>query len=562
MNGTRVEVIRDIETWINNSEDPQILWLLGMAGTGKTAIAWTVCSRTTEDARIIFGGSFFCSRLTGLATQRDVRCVIPTLALLLARKSPEFSSVLADELVRDPDVLHKQLNVQVEQLLYKPLSALKNCLTPIFFVIDGLDECGGQPSADGSVDDVEGRRVVSEMLEALVALARYPVKLPVKFMVTSRPETHIRDTAVSDISLSTILRLHSINKAQVEEDIRLYISTILSSNHRLSAHFKPDDADMLVRVSDGLFIVAATALKYILGAGLRGIDGATLQFKRLFNNSRDGLSIGAAAPLDKMYALILMDAANVAESEANELQEMLQFLGALLCTRMVLSVAALEEILGMEKTHLRAKLAGLHAVIHVPETDEEPSLRTLHASFGDYLFGRADNRLRIASTAGHDTLAGGCLRRLKQNDLCFNVSRSQSSFDFNPSEAPDWLALSLIYACMHWAHHIDSASNRAAFDSEIGLSLRPKFLFWLEVLSVLGKIGLASVSLRIAVSAVSHVDFKGQAATRLCYNRPKRKLFYSFSVTPAYLLRRRTSLLPRVHLTSTSLHLHLRPKTR
>jgi len=202
------------------------------------------------------------------------------------------------------------------------------------------------------------------MLEALIALARYPVKLPIKFLVTSRPETHIRDTPVSDTSFSTIMRLHTVNKAQVTEDIRLYVSTKLSSKPLLNEQFTSENVDMLVRLRDGLFIVAATALKYILGSS---IDVAAVRFETLPNDSRDSLSIGAAAPLDRMYALILIDAVNVAGSKANELQAMLQILGALLW--MVLTMAALAEILEMPKTHLRARLSRLHAVIHVPDVD-------------------------------------------------------------------------------------------------------------------------------------------------------------------------------------------------
>jgi len=512
MEGTRVQIIRDIEAWILDFKGPQIFWLTGMAGTGKSAIAWTICSRAAAHVEIILGGSFFCSRSTGLAAQRDIRCVVPTLARLLARQSSKFSRALAEELVRDPDVLHKQVTAQVEQLLYKPLLALKNSRVPIVFVVDALDECGGQSSANGAADDAESHRIVSEMLEALVALARYPVKLPVKFLVTSRPETHIRDTPVSDTEFSTILRLHTVNKAQVTEDIRLYISTKLSTKPRLRSQFTSDDVDALARLSDGLFIVATTAMQYILGAS---IDAAAMRFETLLSVSRDSLSTEAAAPLDRMYAIILIDAAKVAETNADELRALLEMLGALLCTRMVLSVVALADLLEISRAHLRARLTRLHAVVYVPEEDEEVGLRALHASFGDYLFGRADGRLRISVTLGHDVLARGCLRRLTHEDLCFNVSRARSSFEPNPSNASEFLALSFKYACLHWAHHVNFASNRSAFDAAIGCTFRSKFLFWLEVLSALGKVGLASGLLRIAQLAVSHIDNDGHVSTHL-----------------------------------------------
>ena len=85
-----------------------------MAGTGKTSISKTVCEQASEDAEIILGGSFFCSRSTGLAAQRDIRCVIPTLTRLLARDSVEFRLALA-ETIHD-EIQHKEVSTQVELL--------------------------------------------------------------------------------------------------------------------------------------------------------------------------------------------------------------------------------------------------------------------------------------------------------------------------------------------------------------------------------------------------------------------------------------------------------------
>jgi len=319
MEGTRVQILRDIDNWIKDPNSQQIFWLTGLAGTGKSAIAWTVCLRASNDPEIVLGGSFFCSRSASWAAQRDVRCVIPTLAQLLARQSTTFSQALANELTLDPDILHKRIPTQIEKLLTRPLLALANSRVPVVFVIDALDECGGQSTANGTLDDAETHRIVSEMLDALVAFSRANLGLPIRFLVTSRPETHIRDTPVSDSEFAKVLRLHTVNEKQVTTDIRLYIATRLLSTPKLRARFTDNDANMLSQLCDGLFIVATTALQYALGAG---IDRAATRFKTLLNTSRDGLSTGAAAPLDRMYALILEDAARVEESESNELPAM------------------------------------------------------------------------------------------------------------------------------------------------------------------------------------------------------------------------------------------------
>jgi len=501
MAGTRVDFIRMIEIWIQNPDDPPIFWLAGMAGMGKTSIAWTICSHADTDINVVFGGSFFCSRSTGSIGQRDIRCVVPTLAQLMAFQSVEFGKALAEELARDPGVLEKQIGVQIERLLYKPLLALKDSRVPILFVIDALDECGGVTATDGTTDDAETHRIVSELLEALVTFSRYEVKLPVKFLVTSRPETHIRDTSVSNSAFSSILRLHTISKSQVTDDIHLYIASSLSVNSRLRDQFKLDEARMLALLCDGLFIFAATALRYILDAG---VDAAALRYETLLNSARDGLGRRAAEPLDHMYSLILYDATKSDETESNNISAIRQLFASILSARMTLSVSALSDLLGQRNHYVRGHLSRLHAVVHVPEEDGEPGLHILHASFGDYLVRRAPINIRISESLGHETLAGGCLNRMKWADLCFNVSRSQSSYEkTRPSGMGNHLTPSLVYTCLHWAHHISASPDPSMFDSLIEQVFLPKFLFWLEVLSVLNKVGSASGLLRLARSTVS-----------------------------------------------------------
>jgi len=90
-----------------------------------------------------------------------------------------------------------------------------------------------------------------------------------------------------------------------------------------------------------------------------------------------------------------------------------------------------------------------------------------------------------------------------QSDLCFNISHSESSHK-RISQPPqlDWIPHSLIYACIHWAHHIDASSDILVLEVIIGKYLRPKLLFWLEAMVVLSKVDRSSSLLRIAALAV------------------------------------------------------------
>ena len=507
MKNTRVRILRETLAWIKDLEAKQICWIDGMAGSGKTSIAKTVCESAKEDDGITFGGSFFCSRSTGLAAQRDIRCVVPTLAQLLALESAEFCQALAENI--HVGIQDKEVKAQVEQLLLKPLLAMKGSRKPILFVIDALDECGGD-TEDGSLDDANCRTVVSSMLEALVSLTESDPKLPIKVLVTSRPEAQIRDTPISDEDLSRILRLHTVDAKEINADIRQYITetlnTKLSAKPKLRASITETDVETLVQLCDGLFIVAATAIAHTFGAGA---SAAVAQFKKLLNSSQDGLNHRATAPLDRMYEIILTEAAREGVPGAVELLTLHRLLASLLSARMALSVTALADLLDMESYEVSASLSRLHAVVYVPEDEDMPGLRTVHASFGDYLYSRAPNHIPIPGSLGHEVLAHGCLDVMAKQ-LHFNISASRSSYEPNPPNRPDSITLALEYACLHWSHHIAAiklsnnfASNILALDADIGRIFRAKLLFWLEVLSVLSKVSLASGLLLIASSAVS-----------------------------------------------------------
>ncbi|CAE6455424.1 unnamed protein product [Rhizoctonia solani] len=89
----------------------------GMAGTGKTTIAYTFCEQLEE--RKLLAASFFCARSS--ADCRNVSRIVPTIAYQLARYSIPFKSVLCQTLDQDPDIGTKNLKKQFEQLLEVPL---------------------------------------------------------------------------------------------------------------------------------------------------------------------------------------------------------------------------------------------------------------------------------------------------------------------------------------------------------------------------------------------------------------------------------------------------------
>jgi len=486
MLGTRSKLLNDVLALLKSHTSPHIVWIAGMAGTGKTSIALTLCRMLWLDESVFLGGSFFCSRSAGSVERTDVKRIIPTLATLLARQYPWFTSYLAKKISETPDVAHWSVRSQIEQLIKWPLEelALETYYTgQIVFVIDALDECNNQ----------------SLLGELIDSIADFKCKLPVKFLLTSRPEMHIRTTSISDPVLSSILRLHTVDQEQVSVDIRLYIGTRLAQGSKTNSWYSAHDVEILGTLSDGLFIFASTVLKYILDRGDDAGRRERLQKVTFAINH----STVATNPLDRMYELVITEASRSDKVDTDELEITKRILACVLSARASLSIQALADLMGSSPDTLRGSLERLHSLVHLPDDNNEPGVRTLHASFGDYMLGRAAHHIRLAPSLGHDLLAYGCLRRLGWSDLCFNISCSHSSYKSNAEFQPDSISFSLIYACLHWARHIDAASTRSAFDEMLGGTFRRKFLFWLEVLSVTGKMGIASGLLRIAISAVS-----------------------------------------------------------
>jgi len=475
-------VLSKFIAWVK--EDPMaIFWLAGMAGTGKTSIAVSLCRMLREDTAVLLGGGYFCSRSAGSIARTDVRRILPTLAALLAGKSHEFAETLALELDKDQRVGHKPVGEQIGPLLRNPLAALGSSTRTIVFVIDALDECSDE----------------RELAELLKLIADFKCDANVKFILTSRPELHIRGTPISNSAHNTILHLHTIDVDEVTSDIRLYIKGRLGDAAPEATWYLDHDVELLVKLSGGLFIFASTVLRYVL----QREDDEDRRERLHKATSVVATRTAATSAVDKVYELVLLDASRSDTVDDEELEITKSILACILTARTSLSVQALAVLIDMRPRRLRGALERLHSLVYLPSDDTQPGLQTLHASFGDYLFGRGPTHIRIAATLGHNLLARGCFKRMALNDLCFNVAQSRSSFMPNPKRAIDGIPLSLVYACLHWAHHVDSVSIRSAFDVDIGRTFRSKFLFWLEVLSVLGKSGLASGLLRIAGSAVS-----------------------------------------------------------
>lgn len=253
LKGTRIDILRDLEQWAASPNDQQIFWLNGHAGSGKSSIAQSFSERLFSSG--LLGASFFCSRNS--QKRSDMKMIFPTIAWQLARAkhdaAPKFREALIQSIIQNPSIASLVLQNQLDELIIKPT---RESGMGTVIVIDALDECS---------DEAATSLVLSE-------LSRIIEHIPsIKIFITSRPETNIRaGFRLSSLKSSTqTIRLHEVQSTSAEKDIRLFLETkfkdLAASRSDVDLQLWPKEGDMddLMRKCDGLFIFAATAVKFI-----------------------------------------------------------------------------------------------------------------------------------------------------------------------------------------------------------------------------------------------------------------------------------------------------------
>jgi Cdc6-like AAA superfamily ATPase len=166
--GTRAELLQEILRLLRGAgtDIPHIVWLYGMAGTGKSTVASTVAHSLANSQNL--GGTFFFSR----NSMSNPDLVFSSLARELASRVPRLSTEILRALKRDAEIGSSAVSTQFSDLISIPLNNADGIYLP---VIDALDECLA-PS------------------DLLSVIARWEPPQPplLKFLITSRPEHDIR----------------------------------------------------------------------------------------------------------------------------------------------------------------------------------------------------------------------------------------------------------------------------------------------------------------------------------------------------------------------------------
>ncbi|QRV96189.1 Vegetative incompatibility protein HET-E-1 [Ceratobasidium sp. AG-Ba] len=470
---TRVDVLQSLKAWAHDPTTESMYWLNGMAGTGKTTIAYSLCKELENSGVIV--ASFFCSRQ--LPSCRDVNKILPSIAYQLATFSYPFRCALSDALDQHPDADKQELPKQLRVLIVEPLTIIAETLPgDLVIVIDALDECRDEVLAG------QGSSTNDAVSGILTALIEHVSELPVKLCVTSRPEPIIVEKMRGErgTKLKLELRLHDLDHGEVERDIREYITTELAL-HALPEH----QLDELIKRSGVLFVYASTIVRYL---GPRKSSWSIARLDRLFG-AGGSQSNSSHKEIDGLYEMVLSSALESEGRQEWEAQAIQAVLNLIICSMEPLTLDAIVMFAEERADLIDGALQALSSVVNVSESTG--LVTTLHESFPDFVLDKSrSNRFHCDSSFQNEEYARLCFRMMNAITPPFNICGLKSSFSLDADvedldeRIESKVPTGLIYACRYWVNHMKLSRRPASLMDSLMSFLSERLLLWMEIMNL------------------------------------------------------------------------------
>ncbi|KAJ7478145.1 hypothetical protein FB451DRAFT_1365796 [Mycena latifolia] len=366
--GTRTAVLEQLKSWsVDTSLQSTILWLHGCAGMGKSAIAQAFAGECKAQGRL--GASFFFKR--SHPKRGTWNGLFTSLAYQLAMSVPELLLPVQQAVDTNKLMVGTVMTVQFCNLFAEPLRHTADLQFMPVIVLDGLDECADH-------------KVQQQILRLFIDAIR-DHHLPIRLLIASRPEPHIRK--MIEAPDASVICCHSLLSANdsAHEDIRMYLRDEFSKIHNdnmaqginLGPGWPaPEAIEHLVNKSSGIFVYATTVIQFIDNEYSHPADRLT---------SVLSLDPGSTAPLDDLYTEIL----SVVPDEPQQLRILHAIWQRTKDYHLGMDPEEMDSLLVLRPGTSRLALRGLHSLLHVPPIRARfkfhEAVRPLHASLSDYL---------------------------------------------------------------------------------------------------------------------------------------------------------------------------------
>ena len=386
-----------------------MLWLYGPAGAGKTAIARKVAELFAGHGLLLASFLFFRSD----PKRNTMKPLVANIAYRATSVIPGSREPINTVIEADPLILSYSIEIQLKKLLFEPLRLLvdqgyfSNRLFPPLIVIDGLDECLDKNSQTNLV----------QLLSSSVA----QYQLPLKFLLVSRPESHIKSAVAIASEESTVSHLELNNDFLPDEDIRCFLTDKFREIKRChpfcygipSLWPSEQQMDSLILKASGQFIYVSLAMRFInstCNSPMQQLD-IVLELRPPINQDLP------FAELDALYTYIL--------SGTKRLDLVLRILGLYDVLIKIedydegrwTHLGFIEFVLGLEDGDVCIYLSPLNSLLEVEPVYHEINFH--HSSFMDFL--RSPERSRdycIDARKSHFLIAQKILQEFTSDCMC------------------------------------------------------------------------------------------------------------------------------------------------
>ena len=503
-----------IYSWVDDLEGPQVFWLNGLAGTGKSYIAHMIAGGW--GVRRKPPAFFSCSR--GSEENGNPKLIIPTLTYQLVYMDPPQLSKYLSVAESGTNFKDQPPQVQMEKLLVNPLVG---STTPALVLIDGLDEC-------------KDEKTVSEILAALKFIPSIP---QVKFLIVSRPRRHIREG---------LLRLAEDHPCRVGtfalheagsnyKDIRRFLRDKVLSLDIHNYETLDEDLDQLFELAGGLFIYAKAAVKFMESLGYKHRE----QLQVLLNSpSKSVLTVSlnriAAPTICSFYTTALKEAFRDCKPE--DYPKVRSIIGTVVLVTKPLSPSTIATLLGLNADDVLLHLESIESFLIMGKGNDDVGkgnddvgkgnddvgkgnndvgkgnndvgkgkeimrelnnimqeakyhpVQPFHPSFPTFLTNQdlcTDKDFHVSPPTLHKQLLVRCLKLMNEK-LVENSTVTNSGVNKGAKKHAD---AALEYACMSWHKHlagtIPSVEDLSEITDHLYLFLREKLSYWWKVLCTL-----------------------------------------------------------------------------
>ncbi|KAF7982453.1 hypothetical protein HWV62_28605 [Athelia sp. TMB] len=460
--GTRVDVLKLIQSWADDTPfSESVLWLHGLAGSGKTTIAATLAQRYRESCQL---GAFLAFD-RGIDERKDPELVIRTIAFQMGTVDHRIGRLISESFAERPSLLSSSLQYQFKTLLapLRPVVTEVVGDSCIFIVLDALDECGTHDTRES---------LLKLLVDNMPNLSPH-----IRLVITSRKEPDI------DFVFGKHTRVHQMELDLTSnmsiQDIAFYLRHHLARiAHKRGLVGWPSEIviQRLIIRANGLFIWAATAIKFIDGYHPK---------KQLHLLLRGNLALGAESGIDALYRAAL--AACGHWEEAAFVDDFQAILGMILVARIPLSTATIDDLAGTGQGAGQYWQPSAEIVNQLGSVlTSVPQVRIIHPSFADFLTTIERclcTKFFISRPAHNAALSSRCLLHL-DDTLKHNIC----GLTFILPMAWDSVVLSesMTYACLYWCDHI--CSMNLCDEVVVGhliKFLEQHLLHWFEAMSLL-----------------------------------------------------------------------------